>query len=362
MRGARSRWPLRGLLAVVGIGVAIALVVVGLASRDQQKPAGSGHPAAGRSEAPPSTATLGAGLRLLVADAPSPFVLDVDRGTAQRVRGLPQRGRGGITVQTVGEHALVLRYPLCARCGRVGAYLVRRGSTLASRLGTARQFVPGLDGESVWTLSRSARSGCAIQRVGLDGRLRSGDRAVSCRTELVAELPAGLLVTATGPAETGTRTALLRRDGSLVCFRDPEAQPVVGDLLLSGAGPRRTLLLHDIGRGSARRLRWPARPGYSLGEVTGEPDGRRAIVEFARYSPEHRLDLWLLDTASRRWQHLPGMPARIVPKATDVAWTAAGDVVVLAGDLLLTWHPSERRLVSRRVPPPQQAGSEFVIR
>src|SRR4029453_2071755 len=40
---------------------------------------------------------------------------------------------------------------------------------------------------------------------------------------------------------------------------------------------------------------------------------------------------WLLDTQTDRWRHLPGMPARLVPKATDVEGTPDGRVGVLSG-------------------------------
>jgi hypothetical protein len=106
---------------------------------------------------------------------------------------------------------------------------------------------------------------------------------------------------------------------------------VVGNLVLSGADRHTPLILHDLGTGASSRLRWPSRPDYGLGEVSGDPNGRLAIVEFAKYSPEHRVDLWLLDTRTRRWQHLPGMPAPMVPKITDVQWTTDGRVVVPGG-------------------------------
>jgi hypothetical protein len=113
--------------------------------------------------------------------------------------------------------------------------------------------------------------------------------------------------------------------------------------------------------GANRRLRWPAKPDYGLGIVTGEPDGRRATVDFAKYSPEDRYDLWLLDTRSRRWRHLPGMPMRLIPKVTDVKWTPDRRIVILSQGTLALWRPGERHLAVRRVKPPRQPGSNFVI-
>jgi hypothetical protein len=301
------------------------------------------------------------GLRLLVADVP-PIVLDLDRGTARRVTGLSTNGDTGVSVFPVGEHALVLAYRLCNACRAAPtAYLVRRGSTAATPLATSLQVVPSRDGEGVWVLSRRGVRRCAIREIGLDGRPLRAARELSCRTGLVAELPAGLLVSYTGPKGTDAHNALVKPDDGVVRLRYDQAQPVVGNLALTGLDRRTPLLLHDTGSGVSQRLRWPGRPDYSLGEVTGGPDGRLAIVEFAKFSPEHMVDMWLLDTATRRWRHLPGMPARLVPKATDVGWTADGRVVILSGGVLGVWRPGEPRLSVRRVKPPKQPGSEFVV-
>ena len=167
------------------------------------------------------------GLRLLVAAAPAPFVLDVGQATTQPITGLATDGDRLVSVLPVAPGALVVSGRSSGRC-RPGSslYLVRHGSTSAARLGAALQVVPAHDGQSLG---------------------------------------------------------------------DPQAH-------------------------------------YELGEVTGDPGGRLAIVEFASYSPEHRLDLWLLDTRARRWRHLLGMPAPMVPKVTDVHRTADGRVVVLSGN------------------------------
>lgn len=301
-------------------------------------------------------------LRLLVADAPAPFIFDVDRGTVQRISGLPTQGDRETTVLPVGRHALVLSYCFSRRCPPAsGVYVLRRGSTKASRLGTALQVVASRDGRGAWMLSRRAAGRCALREVRLDGRPRRAAKRVSCRTGLVAELPAGLLVNFAGPGGTNEHSALLRPDGRVVRFRDWQAQPVVGNLVLSGTDRRTPLLLHNMASGASHRLPWPARPDYRLGEVTGQPNGRLATIDFAQYSPVHRYDLWLLDTTTRRWRHLPEMPARVVPKTTDVEWTRDGRAVVLAYNALGVWRPGEARLAVRRVKAPKQPGVKFVI-
>jgi hypothetical protein len=369
-----------------GVAVVAALVVAGLAVAwmvPRPRP-GPTHPAqagATSSSAPalrPSTmprpSRHGAlpfgrvplvgptGLRLLVADAPAPFVLEVDQATTQPITGLPTDGDRGVSVVPVAAGALVVSFRRCDRCWPgASVYLVRRGSTTATRLGAVLQVVPSRDGQSLWLLSRLDTSGCMIGQVGLDGRPRRAARQVGCRTGLVAELPAGLLVNVMGAGGRDWHGALLRPDGAIVRVGDPQAQPVVGNLVLSGADRHTPLVLHDVATGASSRLRWPSRPDYGLGEVTGESTGRLAIVEFAKYSPQHRVDLWLLDTRTRRWQHLPGMPAPMVPKITTVRWTADGRMVLLAGNLLAVWRPGQPRLAVGGVPPPRQPGGNFLI-
>jgi hypothetical protein len=302
------------------------------------------------------------GLRLLIADVPAPFVLEVDQGTIQPITGLPTEGERGVTVLPVGNDALVVSFRLCNRCRPdASVSLVRRGSATATWLNTALQAVPSHDGQGLWLLSSQGTSRCTIREVGLDGRPRRAARQVSCRTGLVAELSAGLLVSAMGAGGRDWHGALLGSDGAVVRVGDPQAQPVVGNLVLSGADRHTPLVLHDVGTGARSRLRWPSRPDYGLGEVTGDPNGRLAIVEFAKYSPEHRLDLWVLDTTTRRWQHLPDMPARMVPKATDVRWTTDGRVVLLSSNLLAVWRPGEPRLAVGRVRSSRQPGGNFLI-
>jgi hypothetical protein len=113
--------------------------------------------------------------------------------------------------------------------------------------------------------------------------------------------------------------------------------------------------------GASHRLRWPAGPDYGLGEVTAQPNGRLATVDFAKYSPEDKFDLWLLDSVTHRWQRLPDMPADVVPKTTDVKWTADGRVVILATNVLGVWRPGEARLAIRRAKRPKQPAIMFVI-
>jgi hypothetical protein len=367
-----------GLLAVA---VLIALIVIGrFAVRDERpgvQPAQvettpssvSGSPASttpqpsGHGNLPLRGGPLqgGIGLRLLVADAPAPFILDVEQGSAQQITGLPTKGDRDVGVAPVGEDALVLSYRYCKGCTRgPEVFLLRRESFVAARLGTALVALPASDGEGVWLLTRHAGT-CTIREEALGGRLPRAARRVRCGTEPVAELPAGLLATYVGPSGRDAHSALLRPTAGVVRIPDPWPQPVVGNLVLTGGDRHTPLLLEDVKSGASHRLRWPSRPSYSLSEVTGEPSGHLAIVEFARYSPGHKVDMWLLDTQTRRWEHLPGMPARLVAKVTETEWTPDGRVVILSSDAIGVWRPGEPRLSVARVKTSKRPGAGFVI-
>lgn len=198
----------------------------------------------------------------------------------------------------------------CDRCRGTGAYRVSRGGTAATRLGSALAIVPSREGQAVWMLRRARGGGCVIDELRLDGQASGRGWRVDCHTEPVAELRAGLLTTHTGQLGMNAYCALLGFDGRITTFRDPYAQAVTGNWVITGSDGHTSLVLHDMAGGASTRLRWPALPRYGLGEATGQPNGTLATVDFARYSPQHRFDLQLLDTRSGRWKRLPDMPAR----------------------------------------------------
>ena len=347
---------------MLAAAVVVAATVVG-AALWRQETNGPASVAESSSPSRPSAAVQpGPGLRLLVATAPAPLVVDVDEGRTARVSGLPIRGDRSVGVAAVGQDVLLLAYRVCPRCRDIGVYVLRHGTTSATRLATALQAVPSQDGRGAWLLQRR-RGGpgrCQLTEIGLAGRERGAPILVGCRLGLVADLPAGLFVSSTGALGRNAHSAVIERDGDVRPYADPYARPVVGDLVLSGSGPGTPLVLRDMGTGANRSLRWPSRRNFGLGEVSGAPDGRHAVVGFARYSP-YRLDLWLLDTQTGRWRHLPGMPARLVPKATDVEWTPDGRVVVLSEGTARVWRPGETTMETRRMPTGRQPGSQFIV-
>jgi hypothetical protein len=357
----------RGLLAA-GLGALLVAGAVVVAFGDRP---GQDGPAAVRPL--PGVPLRGAsGLRLLVADDPTPFVLDVDTGALQPVTGLPTGGDRAVHVESVGEDAVVVSRRDCR--GRdcaadSAAYLVRHGGTVATRLGAASDVEAARDGRGVWLLTSQDRTGCVLSQVGLDGRSRRAARPLPCDAVLIDELPSGLLVY----RSDGPSSALVTADGGL----RPLPQVVDGvagaDLVLSTLERGRQIALTDLRDGTSHRLPWPSRlDDHVMGLIEGHPDGRLASVAFypARDRAEQTLDLWLLDLTTRRWRQLPDMPLRLAPSKPQASWTADGRLLLLAelpgepAGLVAVWRPGEPRIAVRRVPFPQPgppSGLRFAI-
>jgi hypothetical protein len=346
----RPSWRPATSRRVVAAGVGLALLLVAaVAVTARWRPGG-------RTDAPPAPA----GLRLLVAADPAPFVLDVDTGTTRPVTGLPTGGGRSTHVETVGEHAVVISRPGCrgSDCPtNPDVHLVRHGETVATRLGAALDVEASRDRLGVWLLSRLDATRCVIGQVGLDGRQRRPARPAPCQAVLVDELPAGLLLYVTAPGGGDPYSALLTAGGirRLPMVVDGVAG---GDLVLSTVEPGRLVALSDVGNGASQRLPWPSSlEDHVMGEVGAHPDGRLAHVAFypALDGAELTLDVWLLDVTTRRWRQLPGMPLRLAPVKPQLRWTADGRLLLLAGAagepaaVVATWRPGEPRIAVRQV-------------
>jgi hypothetical protein len=319
-----------------------------------------------------------AGLRLLVANDPEPFVLDVDSGILQPVVGLPADEDRSVHVESVGEDAVVVSRRDCRGSGCDAdplVYLVRHGTTVATRLGAASDVESSRDGRGVWLLARQDSTHCTLGQVGLDGHPRRPPRPVPCESVLIDELPAGLLVYVSGSGSgAGPYSALVTADGAF--RRLPQLVDGVagGDLVLSTVEPGRLVALIDLRSGVSHRLRWPSTLNdHVMGLIDPHPEGRLVSVAFypAHSGAEQTLDLWLLDLTTRGWQQLPDMPLRLGPSKPQVSWTADGRLLLLAGladdpasGLVAVWRPGQPRVAVRRVRLPEPgppSGFRFVI-
>jgi hypothetical protein len=331
-RPARTRW-------MVAAGVGVLLVAAGIIGR---------------------TAPTPAGLRLLVANDPEPFVLDVDTGVVQPVVGLPADDDRSVHVESLGEDAVVVSRRDCRESGCQAdsvVYLVRHGRTVATRLSAATDVESSRDGRAVWLLVRQDSTHCTLGQVGLDGQPRRPTQPVPCESVLIDELPAGLLIYVSRSANgAGPYSALVTADGTF--RRLPQVVDGVagGDLVLSTVEPGRLIALTDLGSGVSHRLRWPsALNDHVMGLIDAHPEGRLVSVAFypTHSGAEQTLDLWLLDLTTRDWR------------------TADGRLLLLAGlagdpssGLVAVWRPGQPRMAIRRVRLPEPgppSGFRFVI-
>lgn len=109
-------------------------------------------------------------------------------------------------------------------------------------------------------------------------------------------------------------------------------------------------------------------PGFPGSCPAISPDGRYVMVEYGHPAwpgPRQRLDLWLYDLQSRRWVHVPSMPAPVALKFTEEAWSKDGRLVILGsfygvGRALAVWRPGERDLSVRVVDYPNRHGLEVL--
>jgi hypothetical protein len=197
-------------------------------------------------------------------------------------------------------------------------YGIWRGSTTAVRLGSPQEVVAVREGRAVWLLGHQTTTACTLRQVGLDGRLRRPARPVSCTTKLLGELPAGLLV-ASGTSEDpwDRPTSLVDHRGHRTRLGFPVADllAATGQLVLTSAEPLAPLTLTNLRSGASWRLGWPSplRGGTHIAAV--HPNGRDIAVGFHGLAApgEEGYDLWLLNTATRRWHYLPDLPPPTSP-------------------------------------------------
>jgi hypothetical protein len=384
LMGMSRRLRLLALLAVIATAAAVATVIsTGTPSAPQKRPAaasGTGArspPARAQSPAPGplhGVPLVGSTeLRLLVSADP-PFLLNVDTGTARPVTGLNAKGNPTLTVLAVGRDA-VLWLDRRTRSGgipRAAIYLVRHGTTKATRIATGWGVAPANSGKAIWLLNFEDAHHCTLSQVGLDGRTRQRARSIRCSTQLLDTGSGAVLVHGRTVVDPATGRTLLHT-GSLWAIAGERALTSTRPGP-SSTGPGPPLTLTDLRTGTRWRLPWPSRIRFTDQAVV-RPHGRRIALDFA--DPAYAeggtqvTDVWLLDPATRHFRHVPDMPAAVHLKFTSMAWASDGRLVMLAQtdgpsgerNLVAVWKPGRRQIALRPVRLPERtSGSDtFVI-
>ena len=180
-----------------------------------------------------------------------------------------------------------------------------------------------------------------------------------CAT-LDRDTEAGMVVwTGNGQALVDTRSGRTRASARRL-------EPVHGDLALEQTGEElleeNRLSLVDLGSGARRPLKWPSIL-RGLDEVVVQPHGKLVAVGFADPAypgPAQAADVWILDTETGEFTHLPGFPAQIRLKFSSMAWTSDDRLVLLleggGRTVLAVWRPGSRKLGLRPVDLPARTG------
>ncbi len=296
-------------------------------------------------------------LRLVVANVP-PYVLDVDAHTVRRVRGIEHASYG--SVMPIKGGALAVMERLCGSCRAPVRGFVVGPDGSARPLAGGRSVAAARSTVAVWVLDRDRRQRCTV-------RLVPGGRArvpVPCGT-LGGDTDAGLLLWVNGGTvlvdrETGSVRARSVGEGA-------EVVPLRGDLVLDH-GADGKIALADLVSGERRVLRWPSILG-GLDQVLAQPHGPLVAIGFADPAypgPAQAEDLFLLDTNTGRFTHVPGFPAQIRLKFSSMAWTRDDRLVMLfrAADTtkIGVYRPGDRAVALRRVrlPAPNGGSDSFV--
>jgi hypothetical protein len=306
-------------------------------------------------------------LHLIVASAP-PTIVDVDTGAVRAVPGVTTSPFSQVRLVPIAGGALAIVHQACDPCvagsvryatNAIGFRIRLDGSI--ERLGSGRSFVPARSSTAVWVLARDAGDHCSLR---LEPSLRPA-RRIPCGV-LLADEDAGLrMSTPDGEAFLDARTGLVRAagGGGRILARDDFA------IRLSGDGVRVEQRLHvdHLASGESRRVRWPSVLKW-YGGWAQQPGGRLVALEFgdpAYPGPAQAEDFWLLDTATRKFSHLPGFPAQVRLKASSWAWSDDGRLVLLleggGRTVVAVWQPRSQTLPLVPVSFPVERIGQFVL-
>jgi hypothetical protein len=120
------------------------------------------------------------------------------------------------------------------------------------------------------------------------------------------------------------------------------------------------LSLVNLTTGTRHRLRWPSIFHFGI-QVIPEPTGPLVAVEFVdptyttgKQPMRQATDIWLLNTRSGNFTHVPGFPILERLQSSGVAWTADNRLVIVAQGggrtAIGVWRPGQRTLPVRTVP------------
>lgn len=303
-----------------------------------------------------------------------PFILNVDRQTVESVQGLglPLRGAtvqsplvGSLNSAPGGVMAAVQRARTQSEFLIAPDGAVRHIATVAT--GARDTTLAARDADATWVLAWPHHGSCTL---GLVPGMRPA-LPLACGS-LMADTTTGVwIATAHQWRVVDPLTGRSRAHTAVTPPVEPFDQvgdqlfPLHGDLALetigqhsvgvSGGQPRKLSLVNLIS-GHRRQLVWPSYFGDII-SVVPAPHGPLVAVDFgspAYPGPAQAEDVWMLDTTTGTFTHLPGYPARVDIKFSDIAWTSDERLVIIAQGggrtVLGVWKPGQTTLRLRTVP------------
>jgi hypothetical protein len=361
-----------GLLLLALIGAALLLV-------------GNGNGAAGhraRAERPRwlSGAPLSKAihLRLLVAEnGGRPSIVDVASGQVQPVTGLglPRVQRlwspmlWPLTPTSGGALGVVVRRS-CNTCGATEThYLIspngavrKLNSFRLSRYQSATTPVLG-SSTAIWVLTHPRGRPCTLrQEPGSQPAVPVPCGELVDSSLIGSDASAGLVISTSSrmvliDPRTGKLLARSPRGGQLdVLGRDVILTS--GPIDIQGQGSiKPPLTLTNLRTEASLRLRWPSILHFDY-QTFPEPHSPSVAVEFGdpayHMSARQAGDVWMLNTRTGAFTHVPGFPIFEYLKVSGMAWTNDHRLVIVAlggGRASIgIWRPGSRRLQVGTVP------------
>lgn len=312
-------------------------------------------------------------LRFLIPGYQGAVLLDVDRHTTTPISGLP-RGRMIDDIVRVGHTALLTAS--CEGC-RSQVYVVPPGSTTARRIIDGEAVAPVFGQERIWLRDQRGNR-CTLGMVDLTGRRVAAQRSIGCDMFPTTTTSAGVVAAAPGQDGSVPASVILSGGDLRTVFRGPWVLGVIGTRALTQNphGYGKPLQLIDLPTGAVRQIPSPQSPGELSDGVTS-PNGRWIAIRFGNPAwpgPRQLLDLWLLDTKTLQWRHVPSMPTPVSLKETGLAWTDDDRLVLLGRfdrtpdididetkDVLALWRPGDPALSVRPVTLPTNGSSLFIL-